>query len=379
MDQIQKIERGDNMRILRPAQSVYDNPLPQLKSRQCVFPSIVQLEGGALLAAMAIGEALESVDALTHTLRSEDGGRTWSRPAPIFPQFARIPRSDTVKLTHLGGSRVAAFGYAFDRPDSGRPLGNPENGGMLDNHVLWAESVDGGVTWGTPQLIECAFPRPVEASAPLYALQDGSWATPITGMPDWGGAMHGPSEGRLLRSYDQGRTWQDTAVCMAFPGRQVTCYEQRMCQLASGTLIVIGWNEDLVTGARLKNHFTASFDGGHSFTPAMPTGVQGQASSVYALSGERLLALHAVRRDTERPGIYAFVVDFSGRTWKIVDEALLWQPDRPVCRNKSMADIFAFLKFGQPSAIRLHSGGLAMIHWVEMQGQYKVLLTEFTL
>ncbi len=365
------------MRILEPTRSIYDNPLPQLKSRQCVFPSIVQMDDGSLLAAMAIGEAFESVDALTHTLRSTDGGHTWSKPVPIFPHFAKIPRSDTIKLTYLGGRRVLAFGYAFDRPNSDLPLGNPDNGGMLDNRVLWAESTDGGIAWSDPKTIDCSYGAPVEASAPLSVLRDGSWATPTAGMPDWNGAMHGPSEGRLLRSYDQGRTWRDDVVCMRFPGRQVTCYEQRMCQLESGTLVVVGWNEDLATGERLNNHFTASLDGGRSFTPAAPTGIQGQASSVCALGGERLLALHALRRDTAQPGIYGYVVDFSERTWKIMDQALLWQPDIPVSRDGNMAEIFAFLKFGQPSAIRLQNGDMAMIHWAEVQGQRKVLLTRF--
>ena len=45
--------------------------------------------------------------------------------------------------------------------------------------------------------------------------------------------------GRLLRTDDGGRTWNDDAVCMDFPSGDVTCYEQRLCQLASGTIVCI--------------------------------------------------------------------------------------------------------------------------------------------
>ena len=36
--------------------------------------------------------------------------------------------------------------------------------------------------------------------------------------------------------------------------------------------------------------------------------------------GEKLLALHAKRRDTDRPGIYGYIVDLSGGNWNIEEE-----------------------------------------------------------
>ena len=185
--------------------------------------------------------------------------------------------------------------------------------------------------------------------------------------------------GRALISHDEGKTWSDSAVCMDFGDRAVTCYEQRMCCLASGTLVNIGWNEDTVTGERLHNHFTASFDGGRTWTAPEDTGMGGQASSVCALGGERFLALHAVRRDTERPGIYATVVDFSKRTWNVIEQKLLWTPSFPMTKDTKMAEIFAFLKFGQPGAILLSDGDIMMSHWYAENGQYKTIATRIRL
>ena len=129
----------------------------------------------------------------------------------------------------------------------------------------------------------------------------------------------------------------------------------------------------------MQNHFTASFDGGKTWTKPETTGIMGQASSVCAIGGERLLALHAIRRDTDRPGIYAYIVDFSDKKWNIVEEALVWEPATPIVKDTKMAEIFSFLKFGQPGAILLSDGNILMTHWFAEQGQYKTCATRIKL
>ena len=191
--------------------------------------------------------------------------------------------------------------------------------------------------------------------------------------------MHSKLCGRALRSFDEGKTWNDDTVCMDFGDELITCYEQRMCQLASGTIVNIGWNENLTTGERLMNHFTYSVDNGKTFSAPESTGVLGQASSVCALGGERLLALHAVRRDTDRPGIYAYVIDFSDKTWNVVDSKLIWEPATPMKKDERMAEIFSFLKFGQPGAILLSDGDVLMSHWYADAGEYKTAATRISL
>ena len=359
---------------------IYDNPLPQLRSRQSAFPFLCACGDGTLLAAHSIGEAFESVDAASHLSRSSDGGRTWSVPKRMFPpQHNGRPVSDYCKVTALADGRQAALGYAYYRDDPELPLGNPETGGLLDDFVFWSISEDNGETWGPRQEIPCAWGPHAEASAPLTVLSDGAWVTPITGFPRWDGTMTGRLCGRLLRSENQGTTWQDDAICMDFGETPVTCYEQRLCQLASGTMVCIGWNENTATGARLPNHYTFSTDNGHSWSAPASTGVTGQASSVCALGGERLLALHAVRRDTDRPGIYGCIVDFSGKTWNIVEQGLLWEPDVPMRKDRSMAEIFSFLKFGQPGALLLRDGSVLMSFWFAQEGQYRTVAARLEL
>lgn len=355
---------------------IYENPLPQLKSRQSAFPFLCELPGGDILATHVIGEAFESVDATSYLSRSSDGGRTFGPPAPMFARGQGLPaHSDCCKVTLLGDGRLCALGYAYDRADPSLPLGNPQTGGLLSDTVFLSFSGDGGANWSPWQEIGCAWGPHVEASAPLTELSSGAWVTPVTGFAAWDGTMTARNCGRLLRSGDHGATWSDDTVCMAFDGDETTCFEQRLCELASGTLVCIGWNENTRTGERLPNHYTLSIDGGKTFSAPMSTGIMGQASSVCALGGEKLLALHAVRRDTDRPGIYAYVVNLSGGEWRIEDELLLWEPGVPPVRDAAMAEIFAFLKFGQPGAIRLASGQVLCCHWMQENGLYKTATT----
>lgn len=351
---------------------IYENPLPQLHSRQSTFPSLLQLPNGDILASHCIGEAFESVDGKTHLSISRDGGRSFDLLGPMFTERESLADySESCKLTLLPDQRLCALGYAYNREDPSLPLGNPRTGGLLEDVVFLSYSQDWGRSWTAWQTVACSWGPHVEASAPLTVLTDGSWVSPITGFPDWEGRATGRLCGRLLRSDDQGVSWSDEALCMAFPENDVTCYEQRLCQLDSGALVCIGWNEHVHSGQRLPNHFTLSVDGGRSFSAPRSTGIMGQAASVCALGGERLLALHALRRDTEAPGVYAYVVDLSKERWDIVDEVLLWAPEAPVRRDKSMADIFAFLRFGQPSAILLADGRVLCCFWFQEDGQYK--------
>ena len=253
------------MKVLA-SHTIYENPLPQLESRQSFFPNAAELPDGRIMASIVIGQAFESVDRKTYKSFSEDGGVSWSRPE-VMVDFSKLGRvvTDYAKITALRNGDVAVMGYAYYRDDPKLPIGNPENGGVLDDMVYYSVSKDGGKSFSAPVEIKCAWGPHVEASAPITELSNGSFITPITGFPDWEGKDHGPMLGRALRSDDRGESWSDEVISMDF-GKRVTCYEQRMCQLESGTIVSIGWNEDVETGERLENHYTYSTDNGKIVT-----------------------------------------------------------------------------------------------------------------
>jgi len=46
-------------------------------------------------------------------------------------------------------------------------------------------------------------------------------------------------------------------------------------------------------------------------------------------------------------------VDFLDKTWNIVEKEVVWEPATPMVKDKNMAEIFLFLKFGQSGATLL--------------------------
>lgn len=351
---------------------VYDNPIPQLRSRQAIFPNLCELDDGTLLCCYNISEAMEAVDARNYLSESKDGGLTWSEPRRMFAE-GELPETESVKCTNLGGGRVVALGYGAVRTDRDKPSGNPLTGGLIPHRVFWGHSEDNGKTWSDKITVPDAWHAQTEASAPLVVLKDGSLAAPITGFPNWEGNMTSRRCGRCLITHDGGKTWNDDAVCMEFPGDSISCYEQRFTVLDSGCVVDIGWNENLETGERLPNHITWSEDNGRTWSAPLSTGIMGQASSVCALGGEKFIAIVSRRRDTEQPGVYGYVVDFSERTWNVLEEGMIWSAGAgPIQRNQKMAEVFGFLKFGQPAVTRLHDGRLILCFWYQKEGQFYV-------
>ncbi|HHW31684.1 MAG TPA: exo-alpha-sialidase [Clostridiaceae bacterium] len=361
---------------------LFENKLPQLRSRHGYFPGIIKMNDGTLMAAYVVGEAFESVDLTTEISISRDEGRTWERIGKIYDKRKSSRKtSDSLKLTQTKDGRLLAFGYEMDRSNPCLPIGNVETGGILDSNMVLFESTDMGKSWGDPVIIPNSFlGDPVEASAPLVELKNGHLVTPIANFKNWEGICKSGLHSRLLRSEDGGRTWDDSTVIMEFPGRNITIWEQRLCQTESGMLCVISWNEDLANGIQLPNHFALSYDNGKTFEKPQSTGIMGQASGLVHIEGEKILSLHCMRRGTDKPGIYAYIVDLSNGTWDIIDEKVVWEPKTLLQANKKMMDVFAFLKFGQPSAIRLNQGGdFLMVNWIIEEGQGKIIWTRLNI
>ena len=55
---------------------IYENPIPQIRSRHGYFPGIVKLPSGELLCLFALGEAFDAADVTTVVSRFHDQGHS---------------------------------------------------------------------------------------------------------------------------------------------------------------------------------------------------------------------------------------------------------------------------------------------------------------
>ncbi|MDD3670784.1 MAG: sialidase family protein [Sphaerochaetaceae bacterium] len=336
------------------------------------FPNVTQMDNGKLLAAFVAGSGMDNIDTTTMVSSSIDGGTTWHAPVKLFEASIKDRVfTDSCKITAVGSHTVVAIGYRFFRDDPSVPVGNPDTGGVLPDEVVLLRSDDEAKHFHRPEIIPVSFNEPVEASAPLVVLSNGHWITPIANFMNWDGSTASGLFGRMLRSEDEGLTWDDVTVTLRFPKPHMSVWEQRACEMEPGMVAVIAWVEDLKNNQLHPNHIAVSNDYGKTFFSPISTGIMGQASSIHYLGNDRVLTLHSIRRDTDRPGLLACIAQIRDNTFDIISQQMIWEPE-PFSKDSTKHSVFAYLKFGQPSAIKLQNGKWMLTFWYEQHGKSQI-------
>jgi sialidase-1 len=361
--------------------TLYENPRPHVRSRHGYFPGLAALPGGDLIALFVISEAFESADATTWVARSKNLGRTWNLEAPLrslpsagaanTPDLAERT-SDYLKPAVLRDGRIVAMGYRFIRRDPEQGIAIEATGGVLPGENIISFSQDEARTWTTARIIPRMRPELLEVSGPCLELRSGDLvavAAPYR-LPD-GGNPSGQI-GILLRSPDRGITWSDDEVFFRSPRGDLTPYESRVCEMQDGRLVAIVWAYDTSSGRQHPNHVVVSHDGGRTWSEPIDTGHWGQAANLLWLGGDRLLVVQAHRGDD--PAIYVRVVEFSRDRWQPLEERAIYGlgTRRQTVAGQAMPEMFASLRFGQPSLLNLSDGEVLAVHWAVEDGQGKI-------
>ncbi len=351
--------------------TLYENPIPHIRSRHAYFPGLVQLPNGDLLALFTLGEAMDSTDMTTVVSRSHDQGRTWSPPNPLHErdpdhQFD----SDYLKPTVLRDGSLIATGYHFYRTGRDMPITNPETDGVRSGDNLVSFSLDEGFTWSPPSIIPTRRPELVEASGPCLQLRDGRLLVAGSLFPTWEGTHPSSHIGVLLSSRDQGRTWDDNTVFYHDPKGQYMPAEPRLCEMQDGRVVALFWTHGHVSVSNLPNHLTVSHDGGITWSEAIDTGVAAQASNLMYMGGDYLLTIHCHREG--EVGLVVRIVDFADDQWRVVAEATIWD-NAQASKVAAFGDMAKSLKFGQASLLRLDNGDIIATHWAVVDGRGRIL------
>ena len=350
---------------------IYDNPIPHIRSRHGYFPGLVKLPSGDLLALFAMGEAIDAANLTTMVSRSHDQGRTWLLEGPLYRKDpAHRFGEDSFKATVLSDGTVIATGYRFHRSDPDQLLGNPETDGMRNGDDLVSFSRDEGHTWSSPRIIPRTRPELIEASGPSIQLRNGTVLAVGSLFPMWDGTHPSGHVGVLLRSRDNGETWDDKTAFFTDPGGHFMPSEARLCEMQDGRIVALFWMTDHVAARNLPNHVTVSHDGGMSWSAPIDTGVPAQASNLMYLGGDLLLTIHCHREG--ETGLFVRIVDFADDQWRIVEEASIWDNALP-SKVASYSQMGQSLKFGQASLLPLDNGDVLATHWAIEDGQGRIL------
>ncbi|RYE10738.1 MAG: exo-alpha-sialidase [Hyphomicrobiales bacterium] len=344
--------------------TLYQNPAPLLVSRQAIFPGIVQLADGELVALFTIGQAFDAADTRAYVSRSSDEGKSWSEPYRLSHKEAVPEESESFKPLLLRDGSMVATGYVFVRPTPTTPVVDPDSFELLKLRNKVAFSSDGGKSWSEPEYFSVEG-EPLELSGPCIELASGRLlgATAPFHLKKTGHA------GWIIASDDKGRSWFKLSEFYRSAETNVATWECRLCEMSPGKVAVIAWAYDNATGANRDNILALSDDGGETFR-SIETGVHGQASNVLPLGGDRVLTIHAHR---EAPiGLVVRRVDLSGGSFRVEEELDLLGKTDMASDSADIRKQFASLKFGQPSLLRLASGEILAACWSFENSQYVI-------
>lgn len=351
--------------------TVYENPIPHIRSRHGYFPGVVKLPSGDLLALFAMGEAMDAANVITHVSRSSDRGQTWNLQDPLHPRSDENPfYSDYLKPTVLSDGTLIATGYRFHRTGRDESIVNPETDGLRDGDNLVSLSSDEGHTWSTPRVIPRRYPELVEASGPCIELHNGTILVAGSLFPMWDGTHPSGCIGALLRSPDKGKTWDSDAQFYDGTLGTIAPGEPRLCEMQDGRIVALWWATDHAAGKNLPNHVTVSHDAGETWSGPIDTTIGAQASNLMYLGGDLLLAIHCHREG--EVGLLVRIVDFAGDQWRTVEQASIWDKTRS-SKVGAFAQMAIQLKFGQASLLRLDDGDILATHWAVEDGQGRIL------
>ena len=352
---------------------VYENPHPHNRARHGFFPGLVTLPSGDLVALFILGEALEAANVTTVVSRSSDAGHTWTLEGPLYQRTdAERYNSDSLKPTLLNDGRLMALGYNFHRTDPDQTVTNPDPDidGCRDGDNLVSFSEDDGHTWSHPRIIPRRHPELIEQSGPAIQLRSGVLLGAGSMFPRWDGNNPSGCVGALLRSEDNGETWDDRTHFFEDPAGRYAPAEPRLCEMQEDRIVSLNWMLDHVSGKNLTNHITVSHDGGATWCEPIDTGIWGQASNLMHWEDDILLTIHC-QREGEDIGLFLRIVDLTADRWRIVEETKVWG-NAPSMKVGAYASMAQNLRFGQPSLLRLDDGDILATHWAIEEGQSRI-------
>jgi len=339
---------------------IYENPIPNLVSRHAYFPGLARTPSGDIVALFPIGEAFDSWSNSIYVSRSNDNGRTWVLEGPMYEELELGHIGPcSIKPTLLGNGTLIATGYGFYRKDP-EVFMNPETGGFPHGPNIVSFSEDEGRDWSLPAIIPLSRPELIETSGPCIQLKNGELIATGCTFPTWDGTYPSGRIGVVLRSKDNGRSWDDRTLFYKSEKTNINAYETRSCQMPDGRIVTIIWFLDENSGRSLTNHIVVSRDDGITWSEPIDTGITGQASNVISLRDNLLLSIHCYRE--ENTGLYVNLVDFSNDIWRTIAASKIWGK-APARHIVSLKDMGKNLKFGQPSLLPLGNDEFLAVHW----------------
>lgn len=355
--------------------TIYESPKSQQPPLHARFPGVVQLPSGQLMAMFQLSEVIDETIAHMYISRSSDLGQTWQFEGEMYDTEKAgvdFQFDESFKPLILADGRLMAFGYRYNRPDLDVPIVNPETGGFLWGPNIVSFSKDDGKTWTLPETVDCGITEGIETSGPAIKTQLGDIIAIGPPFPMWDGTNPTGHQGIVIRSKDNGKSWDGSARYYVDKINGTVPFESRISQMQDGRLVAIVWAYNMQENKNYDNHVTVSHDNGYTWSDPIDAGHTAQASNLMPIKDNLLLTIHS-HRAGENIGLYVRIIDFTDDVWNMLEEKVIWGEVKAQSDPKSVADQMAGLQFGQPSLLELDNGEILAYHWAKIDGQANII------
>ena len=338
-------------------------------------PRVTRLANGELLLSHRVATGRMSEDGEVRFKRTRDGGLTWEEVPTVGSPWRPQEASPIIGLP-TGG--VVATISSLDR-SSGRLWFNPETEGRLPLSLDSSRSTDDGRTWEPIRPLDVSpYKQPLAQS--LCLLPNGELLATFETFKEYDDPSPWHYVAGVIRSDDEGRSWHAPVAAAEpvddGPAAGIHPWDPRLALLDDGELVQTyrGYHHD--SGTDFGVFIGWSDDGGRSWSPPVPTGLDGQTSWPIALSDGRLL-LFIQRRPL------GFVIALSadgGRTWSQESEAVIYRHPEPspgpADSSQSAAAYFHDMErfpFGNPCGIATGGDTAVVFFYAGARTRTKIL------
>lgn len=272
--------------------------------RRRMCGGLARRSSGQLLLTFALGAMPRRDDGAIMRTVSDDDGRTWSEPLPLYalPGWDCYPMAGPRPLSpdHL---RIFVGQLRFEPALGGKqPFG--------DWRTTWIDSRDGGETWTEPTAELTLFPCWTEvygASNP-HPLPDGRLMWAASGTlgrdEDW--------QFGVAFSDARGESFTSPVVIAAESGKGFC--EGDVIRLDDGRFLAV--IREQIT---LDSVIAYSADEGRTWTAPQPAGFKGSNIKLHRLRSGAILCAYR-DEDAARRGVSCSVSDDGGRSWRWIGQ-----------------------------------------------------------
>ena len=284
--------------------------LPQVISRAVIFthpssdpyarnnyrgfnhaPSIVALPDGRLLTAWFSAPFEASVDQLILGSYSSDGGKTWGKPV-VLEDYPHLSDFDPAFIAD--GKKTLLF-FSVGRENRYPPVHDEKNNiGVSSFRTYVRNSSDSGHTWSTPRVVgERMFCR-----SNGVRLSNGDLLLPMYEIP---------SRASVLRSTDDGMTWQQSETIATSAGAG----EPSIAELKPGVVMMVLRTSDGFLWTVRSN------DSGKTWSVPVKTSIAAATTShnIFRLDDGRLLLTLNESAPNIRTPLVMHISSDEGATW----------------------------------------------------------------